>query len=259
MLFDSHCHLTADAFDDDRDDVLARALAQGVDHVVTIASHADDAREAIALAEAFDGVWSTAGVHPHEARRASADELARVRELLDHPRVVAVGECGLDFFYDHAPRAEQFAAFRAQAAFAVETGLPLVVHCRDADAEMAEELRGEVGEAVGVLHCFSGGDALLDVALERGWYISFSGMVTFKKFDAQAQVRRVPSDRLLVETDAPYLAPVPRRGRRNEPALVVHTARALAEIRGESFDDLAAATLRNARRFYGLDSEAASP
>lgn len=258
MLFDSHCHLTADAFDEDRAEVVERARAAGVEQLVSIASNASDAQEALTLAESFDGVWATAGVHPHEAERATPEELARVRALLDHPRVVAVGECGLDFFYDNAPRDEQFSAFRAQAAFAVETGLPLVVHCRDADAEMIEELNGSAGEARGVLHCFSGGDRLLDAALECGWYVSFSGMVTFKKYASQDHVRRVPADRLLVETDAPYLAPVPRRGRRNEPGLVVHTARAVAEIRGESFEDLAARTRRNTLRFYGLEAEHAS-
>ena len=252
MLFDSHCHLTADAFDDDRTEVLERAREAGVRRLVTIASDASDARRAIALAEAEDGVWATAGVHPHEAERATPDELRRVRALLDHPRVVAVGECGLDFHYDTAPRETQLRAFRHQVEMAAETGLPLVVHCRDADDAMCAELDGGAGEVTGVLHCFTGGDALLDRALEAGWYVSFSGIVTFRRFDAQARVRRVPADRLLIETDAPYLAPVPRRGKRNEPAFVAHTAAVVAEVRGETIESLAGSTAANAARFYGL-------
>lgn len=259
MLFDSHCHLTADAFDEDREATLARAREAGVERLVTIASDADDAEAALAWARSRDGVWSTAGVHPHEAARATPESLARVRALLDDPGVVAVGECGLDFHYDNAPRDVQFAAFRAQVALAAETGLPLVVHCRDADAEMAAEFDAGAAEVTGVLHCFTGGDALLDRALDAGWYVSFSGIVTFKGFQGQAQVRRVPASRLLVETDAPYLAPVPLRGRRNEPAFVAHTAEAVARIRGLEPGELAALTAANAARFYGLPDAGTTP
>ena len=252
MLFDSHCHLTADAFDDDRDEVVARARRAGVGRLVTIASNADDAESALRLIEGRSDMWTTAGVHPHEAEAATAEELARVRALLSNPRVVAVGECGLDFFYDNAPREVQFSAFRAQVALAGEFGLPLVVHCREADAEMLGELDGGAGEVQGVLHCFSGGDDLLERALDKGWYVSFSGMVTFRKFEGADQLRRVPDDRLLVETDAPYLAPVPRRGRRNEPELLVHTARMIAELRGQSIEEIERITTANAERFYSV-------
>lgn len=259
MLFDSHCHLTADAFDDDRDLVLARAREEGVRGLVTIASDADDAEAALAWAEEHDGVWSTAGVHPHAAERATPEALRRIRELLEHPRVVAVGECGLDFHYDNAPREMQFDAFRAQIGMAADTGLSLVVHSRDADAEMIRELRGDAGAVTGVLHCFTGGDALLDAALAADWYVSFSGIATFKRYDGGDQVRRVPDDRLLIETDAPYLAPVPRRGKRNEPAYVAHTAAAVAQMRGVGVDELGELTRRNAHRFYGLVQPTPSP
>lgn len=252
MLFDSHCHLTSDAFDDDREAVLARAREAGVERLVTIASDADDADAALAWARSHPGVWSTAGVHPHEAVKATPATLERVRALLDDPGVVAVGECGLDFYYDNAPREAQFAAFRAQVALAAESGLPLVVHCRDADADMLAEFDAGAADVTGVLHCFTGGDALLERALDAGWYVSFSGIVTFKRFDGAARVRRVPDDRLLVETDAPYLAPVPLRGRRNEPAFVAHTAAAVAGIRGTTVEALTALTAANAARFYGL-------
>ena len=259
MLFDSHCHLTADAFDDDRDDVVARAHRAGVTRLVTIASNAGDAEQALRLVEGRTDMWTTAGVHPHEAEAATPAELERVRALLSNPRVVAVGECGLDFFYDNAPREAQLAAFRAQVGLARESGLPLVVHCREADDEMMAELQGPAGDVQGVLHCFSGGDALLECALARGWYVSFSGMVTFRRFEGAEQVRRVPDDRLLVETDAPYLAPVPRRGRRNEPELLVHTARAVAEIRGQATEEIERLTTANAERFYSVERRADDP
>ena len=252
MLFDSHCHLTADAFEEDRNEVVTRARSAGVERLVTIASNASDAERAVRFVSGRSNIWTTAGVHPHEAEKATPGELSRVRAVLADPKVVAVGECGLDFFYDNAPRDVQLAAFRAQVALAGEFDLPLVVHCREADAEMITELEGAAGDVLGVLHCFSGGDALMDVALDKGWYISFSGMVTFRRFEGAEQVRRVPADRLLVETDAPYLAPVPKRGRRNEPELVVHTARMLAELRGESFDEIARVTSENAARFYSI-------
>ncbi len=259
MLFDSHCHLTADAFAGDADGVLARARAAGVGRVVTVASHADDAVDCLAIADRHADVWCTAGIHPHDAGQATPEQLARIRALLDAPRVVAVGECGLDFHYDHAPREVQRSVFRAQVELAAESGLPLVVHSRDADAEMITELEGAAGEVRGVLHCFTGGDALLEQALEVGWYVSFSGIVTFKKFENGAHVRRIPPDRLMIETDAPYLAPVPWRGRRNEPAFVGATAEAVARLREVPLDELVRTTFANASRFYGLDRDEAAP
>lgn len=253
MIFDSHCHLTADAFDPDRDEVLSRARAAGVQAIVTVASTPVDAEAALALAERDPDLWCTAGVHPHEAERAGGDEaLARVRDLLDHERVVAVGECGLDFHYDHAPRDVQMRVFLDQIELAWQAGRPLVVHSRDADEEMVRVLADLPTGVRGVLHCFTGSDALLEAGLAAGWCISFSGIVTFNRFAGGEQVRAVPDERLLVETDAPYLAPVPHRGRRNEPAYVVETLQALAHMRGAAPDELAALTDANARRFYAL-------
>lgn len=258
ILFDSHCHLTSDAFSDDLEAVLGRAREAGVTGLTCIASTPRDARDALALARRHDGVWCTAGIHPHEADAATPGALEEVRALLGEPEVVAVGECGLDFHYDFAPRERQLEVFRGQVALAGETGLPLVVHSREADREMTAELRAGAGELRGVLHCFTGGDDLLETALDAGWYVSFTGMITFRRFDAAERVRRVPADRLMVETDSPYLAPVPHRGRRNEPAHVVSTLETMARMRGVAPRELAEVTTANARRFYGLDA-AASP
>lgn len=251
-LFDSHCHLTSDAFDEDRAAVLARAREAGVAGMVSVASTPDDAECALELARAEPDVWSTAGVHPHEADSVETGWRDRVRILLDEDRVVAVGECGLDFFYDHAPRRAQRRVFDAHVELAEGTGLPLVVHSREADSDTIEVLRALPAGVRGVLHCFTGGDPLLDEALSVGWWVSFTGIVTFKRFDAPEQVRRVPDDRLMIETDSPYLAPVPFRGKRNEPARVGAVAEAVAGMRGVDPDALAELTTRNARRFYGI-------
>jgi TatD DNase family protein len=251
-LFDSHCHLTAEAFAEDLDAVLARAREAGVEEMVTIASDPEDGAAAIALARANSGVHATAGLHPHEAERFGPETEAAIRRLLAQPEVVAVGEAGLDHFYDNAPRARQRESFEAQVALAREAGLPVVVHAREADVEVAEVIRGAPGVR-GVLHCFSGGPTLLDAGLDAGWHVSFSGIVTFRRYEGADLVRRVPEDRLLIETDSPYLAPVPHRGTRNEPARLPHTCAAVAEIRGVPAGRIAEATRRNARRFYGID------
>jgi len=221
---------------------------------VTIASNADDAREALALARSEDGVWCTAGVHPHEAETGTAENHARVRELLAEPEVVAVGETGLDYFYDNAPRAAQRANFEAHIQMAADTGLPVVVHTREAEDDTAAILRAAPSEVVLVLHCFTGSMELLQVGLERDCYVSFSGIATFPKFDAGERVRAVPADRILIETDSPYLAPVPHRGKRNEPAHVVEVARHLADFRGIGPAEMAESAFRNACAFYGLET-----
>jgi TatD DNase family protein len=255
MFFDSHCHLTDARFAEDADVVIAAARAAGVARLVTIAGDPADALAALALARRHAGVWATAGVHPHAAATVGADALERIGELLPLAEVVAIGETGLDYYYDNAPRERQRELLRAHAELAAATGLPLVVHSRDADQDTAALIR-EAGPAVrGVLHCFAGGRPLLDAALEAGWYISFAGMVSFRTYAGADLVRAVPADRLLVETDSPYLAPVPRRGRRNEPANVRHVAEAVAAIRGEAVAAIAATTWRNACAFYGLALE----
>ncbi len=254
-LFDSHAHLTDERLATELGPVLDRAAAAGVQTIVSIASDLDDAAAAIELTRRAGPprIFATAGIHPHEARRCSSEALQALEALAGSAeRVVAVGETGLDYHYDNSPRDAQLAAFRGQIEVAERLGLPVVVHSRDADDSLAEVIEAYSGRVIGVLHCFSGGAALLHTGLEAGWYVSFAGIVTFKKFAGAELVRRVPSDRLLVETDSPYLAPVPRRGKRNEPAFMEHVLRRLASIRGENADELAEATYQNACRFYGL-------
>lgn len=250
MLFDSHCHLTDEAFDPDRDEVISRAREAGVDRLVTVASTPDDAERGLELACRVGGIWTTAGVHPHEADAATPAVLARVRELLGESEVVAVGECGLDYHYDHSPRAVQRRALEAQVEMAAETGLPLVIHSRSCDQDMIAILRSLPPGVGGVLHCFTGSDTLLEVALERDLYVSFTGIVTFSSYHAAHQVRAVPKDRLMIETDSPYLAPVPRRGKRNEPSFMPHVRDAVAAMRDEAWEVVEAYTTENARRFY---------
>ena len=258
VLFDSHLHLTSERFEGDRDEVLERAREAGVLEMVTIASDPEDARAAEKIAAERQGIWATAGLHPHEADRTSDALLSDIEDLLVSEHVLAVGETGLDFHYDNAPRDAQVANFRGHLELAARSGLPIVVHSRSAERATAA-LVAEFGDRVtGVLHCFSGGESLLATALEAGWYVSFSGLVTFVP-ELEEAARDVPADRLLIETDAPYLAPAPRRGRRNEPAFLVHTAARMAEVRAETLDDLARRTRRNARRFYGLPVETALP
>jgi TatD DNase family protein len=222
-----------------------------------VVSHPDETPDA--LARVADGryAWATAGVHPHEAGRATDEALLRVRELAADARVVAVGECGLDFHYDFAPRDAQLRVFSAQIEVAEATGLPLVVHCREADEEMTRVMRELPRGVRGVLHCFSGGERLLETALSAGWLVSVTGLVSFKRFDGAGWLRSVPEDRLMVETDAPYLAPVPHRGQRNEPAFVRLVAEAVALHREEPLEKVVAYTGANANRFFGLEDGAA--
>jgi TatD DNase family protein len=251
---DTHAHLADPAFDADRDAVVARARAAGCDAVVCIGESLAAAARARAVAAAHPGfVWYTAGVHPHDAAGFDpVDDPARLRAALA-PGGVAVGECGLDYHYDHSPRDRQRRAFVAQLALARELGLPVVVHSRAAVDDTAAIVR-EAGQAGvrGVLHCFSGPRALADAALESGWYCSLAGVITFKKWDDDALLRALPADRLLVETDAPYLAPVPHRGHRNEPAHLVATITRLAAVRGVPADTLAEQCAANARALFGL-------
>lgn len=255
-LFDSHAHLTDERFGTEIGDVLARAVDQGVAEIVSIASDLDDAAKALELARRHrrPRIHCSAGIHPHVAQLCTQDALERIRELAGSDHVVALGEMGLDFYYENAPRDTQLEAFRAQIELAERLGLPVVVHSREADAETTRVVREAAGRVIGVLHCFSAGDEVLQAGLAADWYVSFSGLITFKSFDAGEQVRRVPVTRLLIETDCPYLAPVPLRGRRNEPANVRLVLERLAEIRGEDARRLAETTYENACRFYGLQA-----
>ncbi len=251
MLVDTHCHLGDSRFDADRDDVVARARAAGVGHVVVIADSAPATEHARALANQY-GISATSGVHPHEASSWCDDVKARVTAALDDSCVVAVGETGLDYHYDHSPRDAQRRAFEAQLALAAEHHLPVVVHAREADADMAAMLP-EWGADVPalVLHSFSSGPDVFAAGMAIGAYFGFSGMITFKNWGPTEFVTTCPPDRLLIETDAPYLTPVPHRGKRNEPAFVQHVAQRVAELRQVPLEQLATETTANARRCFG--------
>jgi TatD DNase family protein len=268
--FDSHCHLTDAAFRDDREAVFHRAHEVGVTRLVSIASNLDDARAAVALVEQhqpggrrddpIDGsaappprLWCTAGVHPHEVGDAAPGDLAEIEALARaHDSVVAIGETGLDYFCDNAPRERQRASFDAHLALGAELGLPVVVHAREADDDISAALRAMPSGTAGVLHCFTGGPKGFAAAVEAGWYVSFSGIASFKSFEPVDLMREVPDDRLLIETDAPYLSPVPKRGRRNEPAHLIHVAAAVAAHLGVEPGDVARRSTENACRFYGV-------
>jgi TatD DNase family protein len=253
MLSDSHCHL--DYFAAELPAVLARATAAGVAEVVTIGTRLSQAAESQAFAEAHPMVWYTVGVHPHNAAQAPVPEPETIVALTRHPKAIGIGESGLDYFYDKAPRPVQQDNFRSHIRAAQLTGLPLAIHARDADddiAEILQEERDRGGDFAFLLHCFSSGRALAEKSVAMGGFVSFSGILTFPKSSELRDIARdLPADRLLVETDAPYLAPVPMRGKRNEPALVAHTARVLAEVRGLAPDRLAALTTENFRRLFG--------
>jgi len=256
VLVDTHCHLGDAAFAADRAETLDRAAAAGVGCVVVIGESPELAAEALALAERDARVSATAGIHPHLAERWDAGAGEWLRALLGDARVVAVGETGLDYHYDHAPRARQRVAFEAQLAFAARSGKPAVIHARDADDDVAAILRNQP-DARAILHSFSGGDQLLATGIELGHYVSFSGMVTFRNWRRDDAIRRVPPERLLLETDAPYLAPVPFRGKRNEPAYLVEVARRVGEVLGLAPDAVARVTTENAVRVFGARLAAA--
>jgi TatD DNase family protein len=251
-LFDSHCHLTDEKFAGEVPAVIARAAADGVVRMVTVSSDPDDAAAALAIAHAHENVWTTAGIHPHAVARYGKDAISRVADLAEDDRVVAIGETGLDYYYDNSPRSAQRQALRRHLELAADLALPLIVHSREADEDTIDVIREVEGEVFGVLHCFDGGVELLETGIEAGWMISFAGLITFKNYDKDGLVRDVPPDQLLIETDSPYLAPVPHRGKRNEPAFVRAVAETLARMRGETVADLARLTFRNACRFYGL-------
>jgi TatD DNase family protein len=253
-FIDSHAHLADPAFAGDVDDVIGRARKAGAAAVVSIATTPDNGDEVAALAALYPGfLFRTAGHHPHEAQSYDPlRDLPRLREQIASG-AVAVGECGLDYFYDNSPRAAQRRAFAEQLTLARETGRPVVVHTREAADDTAAMVREAAAAGVrGVLHCFTGPASLAEAALEGGWFISFSGIVTFPKFTGVHLMRMVPEDRLLVESDSPYLAPAPHRGKRNEPAWVGLTLARLAQARGTDVTALALATVVNARTLFGI-------
>ena len=253
MLIDSHCHL--DYFQGaDLTAVLARAAGAGVGEMVTIGTRLNRSAEMRALADAHENVWCTVGVHPHNAGELPVPTPAEIVAETGHPRVIGIGESGLDYFYDKAPRDLQQASFRAHIRAAQLCGLPLCIHAREADDDIAAILREETaagGAFAFLLHCFSSTRALAEAALALGGYVSFSGILTFPKSQEIRDIARdVPKERLLVETDAPYLAPVPFRGKRNEPGYVAHTALVLGEVHGMSAEAMAALTTENFRRLF---------
>lgn len=252
-LTDSHCHL--DYFEgDEAAAVVARATAAGVGRMVTIGVRLGQAAAVKALTERFPEVWGTVGVHPHNAGEGAPPEVAELVALADHPKVIGIGESGLDYFYDAAPRDMQAESFRRHIRAAREAGLPLVIHARQADDDIAtilEEEREAGGAFDHLLHCFSSGRGLAERVVAAGGYVSLSGILTFPKSEEiRAIARDLPEDRLLVETDAPYLAPVPVRGKRNEPAYVAHTAAVLARVRGWEVARVVEVTTRNFERLF---------
>ena len=246
-MIDTHAHLTAL---DDADEAVARAAEAGVTRILTVGTDSEDCREALKLAERHEGVFAILGIHPHEAGTATADDVGALRELLAHPKAVAVGETGLDWFRDYAPPDNQRRLFAGQLELAAELGKPAVIHTRAADEDTLAALDGFDGTVL--LHCFSS-PHMLPTALDRGWYVSFAGNATFPKaVDLRLAATQVPAERILAETDSPYLAPQPVRGKRNEPANVVHTVAALAQARGEEPAALERQIERNAAECFRL-------
>jgi len=253
MLIDSHCHLDFPDFADELDAVVARARAAGIARLVTISTRVHRHAGLIAIAERFADVYASVGTHPHYAHEESEITASDLVARTHQPKVVAIGEAGLDYHYDRSPRDAQERGFRTHIAAARETGLPLVIHSRNADADTARILEEETGQGTfpAVLHCFTGGPDLARRAVALGLFVSFTGILTFKNSaDLRAIAAELPADRILVETDAPYLSPLPFRGKRNEPAFVVETAKMLAEMRGVSFDDIARQTSDNFFRLF---------
>lgn len=255
MLIDTHCHLTDEALLPQIEAVIGRAVEAGVTRMVTVATDPDDWREALPIATAHPEVWLAVGVHPHRADRVEAGTMDALAQVLERPKVVALGEVGLDYHYDFSPRARQLSALAAQLQLARTHGLPVVVHCREALEDTLAVLDDmDMRNRPVVFHCFTGTPAEARQVLDRGWWLSFAGVVTFKSAsEVREAARLTPADRLLVETDSPYLTPEPiRRVRPNEPAHVVHTVRYLAELRGVAFEELARISCANAQRFFAF-------
>ncbi len=254
MYIDTHAHLDRDDFNSDRERVVSRAREAGVEQIITIGINLPSSGQAVAIAEQCEGVFAAVGIHPHDAKGITQETYDRLKHLAENPRVVAIGETGLDFFKEYSPRKEQEICFRGQIQLARKLRLPLVIHDRDAHERIIEILREERAEDIGgVFHCFSGDDALARQCLDMGFYVSIAGTITFPKATVMRDVvKRIPLDRLLIETDAPFLAPVPHRGKRNEPAYVIHVAQKVAEVKGIPAAEVARCTQKNARALFKL-------
>lgn len=255
MLVDSHCHLNFPDFKDKIPETLQRARTQGVTKFLTVNTRLSETNDLIKIVETYDDVWCSVGVHPHEAKDHTLSEIEnKVAQYAKHPKVVALGETGLDFYYDNSPRAEQMKSFDQHIALAEKLSLPLIIHTRDADHDTIDLLSSYKGRVKGVFHCFSGGIDLAKQALDLGFYLSFSGIITFKKADdIRKAVRFAPVDRILVETDSPFLAPIPYRGQPNEPGYTHIVAQQVADIKSMLLSDIANHTTQN---FYALFSKA---
>lgn len=253
-LIDTHAHLDYPHLAEQLDDVLQRAQDAGVKNIITIGVKLSTSERPKAIADAHDHIWCSVGIHPHEAENEPLScDVDAIRKAADHPKCVAIGEAGLDYFYDNAPRDKQAASLRAQITVARELDLPIIIHSRDADDDMADILEDEYKKGMykGVMHCFSSGEELAQRALAIGFYISFSGILTFKSATTLQEIAKsVPQDRLLVETDAPFLAPVPMRGKKNEPAFTSYTAEFLANLRGLTKEEIAKITTKNAQQLF---------
>ena len=271
-LVDSHCHIDGEAFNDDRDEVVQRAKDAGVVAMLNVGTgdpHSDDFRKAVAVAEKYENVFASVGVHPHDAKLYDNNAEVHLIDLAKSKKVIAWGEIGLDYYYDHSPRDVQREVFRRQIRVAKDLNLPVIIHSRDADDETVEILTEEFSEKTensklktenwcGIMHCFGGTPAMAEALVPLGFMISFAGNITFKKAENLRDAARVvPLDRLLIETDCPFLTPIPFRGKRNEPAYVEHTGRYLAEFYGVAFEDLAMQTTRNFVEFFGLQDKIA--
>lgn len=258
MLFDTHAHLDEDAFSQDADEVIARAIESGVTTMLAVATTAESSRATIALAARVPNVFASVGIHPNYAVQAKPGDWEAIEELASSSKVVAIGETGLDRYWDHTPFDVQIDYFRRQIELAKRRELPFIVHCREAEPDVVAVLREAAGsgQLKGIMHSFCGDRVTLDAALELGLHISFAGMLTFKKnSELRELAKTVPLDRLLVETDSPYLAPQPQRGKRNEPAFVRYTAECLAELHGQTLDEMAAITTANATNLFGLSDQ----
>ena len=254
--FDSHCHVDEEAFDEDREEVLSRMKANGITRCAVIGSDMETSRRAAAFAAAHSGIVAAGGIHPHEASRFREDDLDELRDMYQDRRIRAIGEIGLDFFYDHSPRDLQREVCIRQMELAWELKAPVAYHIRDAHQEMLEIMKSMKARLTGgIIHCFSGSAEIAKEYLKLGYFISFAGPLTFKKAPRlQEAVKLIPKDRLLIETDSPYMAPEPVRGRRNEPANVRYVGLKMAELRGEEPEEVAAFTTENAMRIYGINS-----
>lgn len=257
MLVDSHAHLEMREFDPDRQDVIERARLAGVDCIVTVGTNLDLSRKALSIARQYENIYATVGVHPHDVANADDKSFDELKALAEDPKVVAYGEIGLDYFRNISPREKQIEMFAKQLELAKELNLPVIIHDRDAHEETLRMVKSS-GVRLGVFHCFSGDWAMARQCIDLGFYISVPGVVTFAKSKVlQEVVKQAPLDSILLETDCPYLTPVPHRGKRNEPSFIIHTAKKVAEIKGLTWEDIAQTAARNTRKLFRIESAAA--